>query len=150
MIQRGERLSAIREILAARAVGTQDELRRLLRARGLRATQATLSRDLARLGVRRVHAAESGAVYELPQDGAPAPLLGARGLVSAVADNGQLVVVRTLPGAAPAVARALDEARLALVLGTVAGDDTVFVAPAQVRKIAPLVKRLRALLFSQD
>lgn len=147
MIRAPQRQAAIRQILAGRPVQTQDELRRLLRARGFSATQATLSRDLARLRIRRGHGS-AGAYYELPGDDArPDPFAGVRGMVTAVADNGQLVVVRTVPSSAPAVARALDEARLPTVLGTVAGDDTVFVAPAQVREVGSLVKRLRSLFF---
>ena len=56
-----------------------------------------------------------------------------RRLVDAVLTNGQLVVVRTKAGAASTVARAIDDARLADVLGTIAGDDTIFVAPARAR-----------------
>jgi transcriptional regulator of arginine metabolism len=67
------------------------------------------------------------------------------GLVSAVATNGSLVVIRTLPGSAPAVARAIDLARLPGVLGTIAGDDTVFVAPARGRGAGPLSGRLAGL-----
>ena len=76
---------------------------------------------------------EGGTVYELPPEGvraAPPGLLEALDpLVRGVRDNGALVVVHTTPGAAQAVALALDQARLPEVLGTIAGDDTVFVAP---------------------
>jgi transcriptional regulator of arginine metabolism len=68
------------------------------------------------------------------------------GLVSAVATNGSLVVIRTLPGSAPAVARAIDMARLTDVLGTIAGDDTVFVAPRRGRGSRTLASRLSGLL----
>jgi transcriptional regulator of arginine metabolism len=63
-----------------------------------------------------------------------------------VATNGALVVVRTAPGSAPAVARAIDLARLPGVLGTLAGDDTVFVAPARERGGRTLAGRLASLL----
>jgi transcriptional regulator of arginine metabolism len=134
----------VARILRERLIGTQGELLAALASRGIRATQATLSRDLARLGARRV-AAPGGARYELPEearrDGADA--LG--GLVNAVARNASLVVVRTHPGSAPAVARAIDLAHLAGALGTIAGDDTVFVAPERGRGAQHLADRVRAL-----
>ena len=86
-----------------------------------------------------------GSYYEIA-DAPPASVAAAvSGLVSAVSTNGSLVVIRTLPGSAPAVARAIDLARLPGVLGTIAGDDTVFVAPARGRGAAGLSGRLAGL-----
>jgi transcriptional regulator of arginine metabolism len=145
------RREAIRRLIRGRKVGTQEDLRTLLAAQGFEVTQGTLSRDLARLGARRAPGAEGGTVYELPPDGAAAPsspgLLDALDpLVRGVRDNGALVVVHTTPGAAPAVALALDQARLPEVLGTIAGDDTVFVAPLQAASASRLTRVLQGLL----
>jgi transcriptional regulator of arginine metabolism len=138
------RRDAVARILRAGRVSTQEELLEGLRRQGIRATQATLSRDLARLSARRVSRPE-GSFYEIG-DGAPAAVVAAvAGLVSAVATNGSLVVIRTVPGSAPAVARAIDLARLPGVLGTIAGDDTVFVAPSHVRGAGALSGRLSGL-----
>ena len=138
------RRDAVARILRAGRVSTQGELLSGLRREGFRATQATLSRDLARLSARRVSRPE-GSYYEIG-DGAPASVAAAvSGLVSAVATNGSLVVIRTLPGSAPAVARAIDLARLPGVLGTIAGDDTVFVAPSRGRGAGALAGRLAGL-----
>jgi transcriptional regulator of arginine metabolism len=128
------RRDAVARILRSRRIGTQEELLDALRAAGFDATQATLSRDLARLGARRVSRPEGGTIYELA-DGAPAAAaagaLGALGgLVSSVDWNRSLVIIRTHPGSAPAVARAIDLAELGDIAGTIAGDDTIFVAPA--------------------
>jgi len=143
----GRRREAVGRILRAGRVATQEELLAALRAEGFQATQATLSRDLARLGARRVSRPD-GSYYEVG-DGAPASVAAAvSGLVSAVATNGSLVVIRTLPGSAPAVARAIDLARLPGVLGTIAGDDTVFVAPARGRGAGSLSGRLAGLFES--
>jgi transcriptional regulator of arginine metabolism len=140
----GRRREAVGRILRAGRVATQEELLASLRDEGFAVTQATLSRDLARLGARRVSRPD-GAYYEAG-DGAPASVAAAvSGLVSAVATNGSLVVIRTLPGSAPAVARAIDLARLPGVLGTIAGDDTVFVAPSRGRGAGPLSGRLAGL-----
>jgi transcriptional regulator of arginine metabolism len=139
------RREAVARILRVGRIATQEDLLESLRREGFQATQGTLSRDLARLGARRVSRPD-GAYYEAG-DGAPAAVAAAvAGLVSAVATNGSLVVIRTVPGSAPAVARAIDLARLTDVLGTIAGDDTVFVAPCRGRGSRTLASRLSGLL----
>jgi transcriptional regulator of arginine metabolism len=143
------RREAIRRLIRGGKVATQEDLRERLADQGFDVTQGTLSRDLARLGARRAPAAEGGTVYELPPEGAASPpgLLEALDpLVRGVRDNGTLVVVHTTPGAAQAVALALDQARLAEVLGTIAGDDTVFVAPVQAASASRLTRVLQGLL----
>jgi transcriptional regulator of arginine metabolism len=137
------RRDAIREILSQKAVGSQGALRRHLAARGIRVAQATLSRDLVRLGVRRI-AGAGGPLYLVDGDGA-LPIDPLKRMVDAIDSNAAMVVVRTKAGAASPVARALDEARLPDVLGTLAGDDTVFVAPASARGGRALARRLRQL-----
>lgn len=143
------RREAIRRLIRGRTVATQEDLRSMLADQGFEVTQGTLSRDLARLGARRASGTEGGTVYELPPEGSPAApgLLEALDpLVRGVRDNGALVVVHTTPGAAPAVALALDQARLPEVLGTLAGDDTVFVAPMQAASASRLTRVLQGLL----
>lgn len=140
------RRSAISRLLRTQVVQTQEALGALLAEAGFTVTQATLSRDLARLGARRVSRPGGGAVYEL---GGAMPartddvLWAVHALVTHVDDGDALVVVHTLPGGAPAVAAAIDAARPGWVLGTIAGDDTIFVAPA--RGVRP-AKAKRALL----
>jgi transcriptional regulator of arginine metabolism len=141
----GSRRDAIREILARGNVPSQDELRRQLRDRGIRAAQATLSRDLAALGVRRGTGPE-GPRYVIEGDAGGLPIEPVRRLAESVETNGLMVVVRTKASAASTVARALDDAHLPDVLGTLAGDDTIFVVPGRGRSGAALVKRLRRLL----
>jgi transcriptional regulator of arginine metabolism len=139
------RRDAVARLVRSRRIATQEELLAALAREGFRATQATLSRDLQRLGARRV-AGEDGAFYEV--DGPP-PTEGKaalRGLVQAVDANASLAVVRTAAGAAQAVARAIDDARLPEALGSIAGDDTIFVAPAGAVRPRRLAERL-ALLF---
>ncbi len=135
------RRDAVARLLRARRIGTQEELLTALEGEGFRATQATLSRDLARLGARRVSRPE-GAFYEVDGPAGPDGLAALRGLVQGAQANDSLVVVRTAAGAASAVARAVDDARLPEVLGTIAGDDTIFVAPAAGWKPSRLAARL--------
>jgi len=148
------RREAVARILRSRRrIATQDALLEALRSEGFLATQATLSRDLARLGARRVSLPQGGTVYELAADPAPGAgggdaagvgdvLASVRGMVSTIQANASLVVVRTRPGGAPAVARAIDLAALPGVLGTIAGDDTVFVAPEGAVRPRTLAARL--------
>ena len=142
------RRAAIRALIRTRLVGTQEELRQLLASRGYEVTQATLSRDLARLGARRVALPEGGTAYELEEarvDAVAELLIHYREMITTVVEADALVVVHTLPGSASAVARAVDQARLSQVAGTIAGDDTVFIAPA--RGVAPgrLARQLKSL-----
>jgi transcriptional regulator of arginine metabolism len=138
------RRDAIREILGGRPVASQGELLRRLGARGIRASQATLSRDMAILGVRRAVGPE-GPRYLVEENGGALPLDPIRRLVDGVETNGALVIVRTKASAAATVARALDEAGLAEVMGTLAGDDTVFVAPRRAGGGQRTAAKLRAL-----
>jgi transcriptional regulator of arginine metabolism len=131
------RRKLIKELVNARPIATQEELRTVLAERGHEVTQATLSRDLAQLGARR---AAHG--YELPD--AAVPILPE--LVRSVDDNGTLVVIHTAPGAAHVVASALDRAKPIEILGTIAGDDAIFVAPARGVAANRLAKRVREIL----
>jgi len=145
------RQEAIVDLVRARAVRSQAELRELLRRRGIAAAQPTLSRDLRELGV-----AKSPRGYLAPETPV-APLSPAvlredklrralRTFALSVRPAGSLVVVKTPPASAHPVARALDEAQLAGVAGTIAGDDTVFVATPGDGAARALARRMAAWL----
>ena len=128
------RRELIRKLLRTHLVSTQEELGKLLEREGIDVTQATLSRDLARLMARRVTLPDGGTVYELaesPVSRGDEPLRHVHHLVTTVDDGDAMVVVHTVPGGAPAVAAAIDSARPPVVLGTLAGDDTIFIVPAR-------------------
>lgn len=143
-----ERRFAIRDLIRQKRIATQEELRQLLRRQGFEVTQATLSRDLARLGARRVALPEGGTVYEV-EEGKPANGLEAlaayREMVLSLKDTDALVVVHTSSGAASAVASGLDRSRLPEIEGTLAGDDTIFIAPTRGTTPTKLLKTLRDL-----
>jgi len=148
-----ERRDEIRHLIRARPVGTQEELGDLLRRAGFAVTQATLSRDLARIGARRATRPDGGATYELAEDSLPAAyesFRAVRDLVDSVLDNGTLVIVRTRPGAASAVARIIDLSRLPEASGSIAGDDTIFVAPDRGHRSSQLGKKLERLFKSRN
>jgi transcriptional regulator of arginine metabolism len=142
------RRDAIGRLVRERRIATQEELRRLLAREGFAVNQATLSRDLAQLGARRVALPSGGTAYELDAhvsaDDKDA-LRRLRTLIRSVEDNGSLVVIQTLPGAASAIAAAVDDAALPEVLATLAGDDTIFLAPRRGATAAAAAKRLRKL-----
>jgi transcriptional regulator of arginine metabolism len=147
------RQDAIRRIIRAHAVSTQDELGQLLAREGYDVTQATLSRDLAQLGAMRVSLPEGGTVYGL-EDAPPRTsedrLRELGELVVSMDDNELLVVVRTRPGSASLVASAIDQARLLESLGTIAGDDTIFAAPARGKSARTLSRKLKALFGKEE
>ncbi len=131
MIHRDRRRRRVTEFIAAGGVHSQEQLRELLESEGIEATQATLSRDLRELGV--VKGSEG---YTLPGSGQglPAPR-STKELERALRDHlqtaqtaGTLVVLRTAPGHAQALAVVIDAVRLPEVVGTLAGDDTLFMA----------------------
>lgn len=144
--QREIRHRLIRELLRADRVHSQEQLRKLLRQRGIRAEQATLSRDLHALSVVK---GPDG--YVMP-DAPLTPMSGRAELVHvcghylvAADHTGQLLVLRTGPGRAQPLGLALDTARINAMLGTIAGDDTVFVAmrdPASAERLARLLRAL--------
>jgi len=148
---RGVRLEAIRRIVGATAVDSQERLTELLRQEGFAVTQATLSRDLKRLGIGKAPSPSGGYTYIL-SDGEVKPGSDAtyvqdftRGFRS-LEFSGSFGLMRTLPGHANSVASALDHLRIAEVLGTIAGDDTVLVVPRDGVTPARLTRAMRARL----
>ncbi|MGH8133693.1 MAG: arginine repressor [Steroidobacteraceae bacterium] len=142
--QQLERRGAIVRILRGGLVRKQQDLVRLLKKAGHDATQSSISRDLRGLGVLKA----SGR-YVLPPD----EVTRANGdfamlaqFVRSVRRAGPAIaVLRTTIGAAQSVAVAIDKAEWPEVAGTLSGDDTIFIATANVRSQAELIARLRAL-----
>jgi transcriptional regulator of arginine metabolism len=141
-----KRQAAIREVLVRAPIGSQTELLKKLAARGFRATQSSVSRDL-----REMHVAKADGRYVLPEvlvaNGAPAEKAAqAFGLIRSLRHAGpNLLVVEAPPGSASAVGHAIDNAGWPEVVGTVAGDDTLFVATANRSDQTRVAARLREL-----
>jgi transcriptional regulator of arginine metabolism len=137
------RRSLIAKIIRERPVGRQSELVELLRNSGLAATQSSVSRDLRELGV-----AKMGARYVL-SDAAAAPKGGfatVKQFVHArVAAGPNLTVLKTTIGSAQSVAVAIDSAQWPEVVGTISGDDTIFIATAGLQEQRKLAERLQAI-----
>ena len=131
-MSRTRRLTILAQLLAGRRYSSQDDLARALARAGVTTTQATLSRDLRSLGVAKRADAQGRSAYELPGPATETMdrerrMLDLKAFVNEVRVAQNLVVVRTPPGHANAVGRAIDLAEFADVVGTVAGDDTVLV-----------------------
>lgn len=133
---RSERMRDLTRVLRGGHAATQKEIVAALRSAGHHVTQATVSRDLQEIGAVKVRVGET-LEYRLPDHmpRAPGGDLMTRSLhrtldefALEITPAGSLVVIATAPGHAAAVARALDLAGLEDVVGTVAGDDTIFVA----------------------
>ena len=131
-MNRRERQGAILELVRDRALSTQAEVAAALREAGYDVVQTTVSRDIAELGLVKVRAPSGRLVYA-PPGGSDADRLRALGSAMrryavTVEAAGQLVVVTTPSGYANALAQAMDEASHPSVAGTLAGDNTIFVA----------------------
>ena len=141
------RQGQILKLIQARSVRTQEDLARALRGQGIAATQVTLSRDIRDLGLVKTqngYAKAADAAIAGPADSQLADV--AREFLQDVRVAQNLVVLRTPPAHANAVAAALDRADWPEVAGTVAGDDTVLVVAATSKAAAVLRRRLMELV----
>ncbi len=150
------RQQQIRDILAMRPIHTQQELAAALRERGYRATQATISRDVAELGLFKLPR-DGQRVYTLPAQAAQPETTADERLAMVLRDlpvdirkAGQLLVIRAVPGSAHAIAAALDRTGWPEVAGSIAGDDTVFVACTDRPSLVRVHKRLAQLARLMD
>lgn len=132
MIKR-ERQKRILNLIRAKRIGTQEELRAELERSGVPATQSSVSRDLDELGVVKHHG-----FYALPQANGDA----ARGLVSLDIAGDVLVIAKCLPGRASAVAVEIDDAAIAEIVGTLAGEDTIFIATHDQKSQRAVMKKI--------
>ena len=145
------RQRAIRDLVEQRPIRTQQELASALRERGFRTTQATISRDVAELGL--IKSGRSGTqAYAIPPRLREADTSGEdrirtllRDMPVEIREAGTMLVLRTLPGSAHPLAAALDRARWPEVVGSIAGDDTVFVAFADRGGLGRVKRRLEGL-----
>lgn len=139
-MDKAERQQKILDLIKAKRVSSQGELVALLEKKGIASTQASVSRDLADLGV-----VKEGGAYRPPALRPGQSAIVDRLTVDKAGDN--LVVVRTGPGMAQTVAVHLDRTKIPGLVGTIAGDDTIFLAIASrddqnnvIRKVLSLFR----------
>lgn len=149
-MNKNERHLALKQVITSRPIGTQDELVRALKQAGFPVTQATLSRDMKELRIARVNGPE-GAHYTLTPEAEEKRLQPYLAIeIESITFNESLIVVKTLPGRAQGVAEILDSFHHPDILGTLAGDNTVFVTPRSTKKIPKLVKELRGMAVEES
>ena len=137
------RRTMLAKIIREQVVGRQTELVAMLRKQGLVATQSSVSRDLRELGV-----AKRGDRYMLPEASAAprSDFSSLKQFVNALHTAGtNLTVLKTAVGSAQSVAVAIDTARWPEVVGTISGDDTIFIATNDTRGQQRLIERLHSL-----
>ena len=140
----------IKQIISHQVISSQDELCQALEKAGFEVTQATLSRDMKELGIARVHSADR-VRYILnveSEERRLVPLIGYE--IESIDANESMIVIKTLPGRAQGVAEILDSMRHPAVLGTLAGDNTIFVTPASIAKIDEVLKLLKNVMTEKQ
>ena len=139
-----KRLETILKLVKSHPVTSHEFLGRLLKDRGIAVTQTTLSRDIRELRLVKMQGAKGIGQYKIPDDWENKPNLTSvlPSLFVSAEGSGNLLVVRTVNGGAAALAYAIDWENWAEVMGTVAGEDTVFVAVNDEAKIDTIRDRL--------
>ena len=147
MASKYDRQGAIMRLVAERKLATQADVAKALRQEGFGVVQTTVSRDIAQLGLVKVRDEDGRLIYALPGAAELTRLseltAALRRWVLQLAPTGNLVVVQTPPGYASPLAQAIDEARLGDVAGTIAGENTIFIAAREGLSGAELAADLR-------
>lgn len=145
--QSESRLSVLRELIRQGASSTQDDLVRALKKKKFAVNQSTISRDLRRIGAIKTINKNAEIVYCLAEGPGPhSQTLGPSlaGHLIEIYANESLIVMQTTPGSASLMARHIDSRKDSLgILGTIAGDDTVFIAPVSTKQIASVMKKIK-------
>jgi transcriptional regulator of arginine metabolism len=145
------RIAALKKILVEGFANTQEEICDELRKLNFDITQSTISRDLRRLGAMRIVNSAGETVYKLPNQLAANQMSvtasvssGLWGLIKDIKHNGAVIVIHTTPGSASLIARHIDDVQPNGLLGTIAGDDTIFVIPSSVTETENTIQAIQA------
>jgi transcriptional regulator of arginine metabolism len=133
-MQKMQRQTTIRKLITAGQIGKQEELAELLENKGFSVTQSSVSRDLDELGIVKI-----GGFYALPQK--PRDRV-AFGLLKLETAGENLIVAKCESGLASAVAVRIDDAQINGIVGTIAGDDTIFIAVKDKSEQKAVIKRI--------
>ena len=145
-----QRLDVLRTLLRDGDARTQEDLCEALRKKKFDVTQSTVSRDLRKVGAIKTTDSSGQTIYKLPEEMHVLPPnvshnLG--GLLIDIESNESMIILHTSPGSASLVARHIDSLRKNLdILGTIAGDDTIFIAPTSSRLIKSIIKRIQEVI----
>ncbi|MED7788336.1 ArgR family transcriptional regulator [Francisella sp. 19X1-34] len=142
----------LRQLILSKEFSSQNEICDTLEHLGYSASQSKVNRMLKKLGAIKIKNEKNTLVYKIPNEPAP-PIMtdNISSLVINVSANEAVVVIDTAPGAAQLVARTLDYNKNSFgIIGIVAGDDTVFVAPLSIQNIGKLKMNIQKFLFPQS
>jgi transcriptional regulator of arginine metabolism len=138
---------AIQHLIRDKSVGTQEEICQALEEQGLTVNQVKVSRILHKMGAIKMNEGDR-VVYRLPTEMTKVtPKDTLKRLIISIRHNESLIVIQSAPGAAQLVARLLDIDHNEDVLGTVAGDDTIFVAPITIKKVQSVYEHIYKMLL---
>lgn len=139
---------ALRALLMGRKASTQEDICAALEKLGYEINQSKASRLLRKIGAIKVVNERGQTVYSLAREPAPPSMnTTLRSLIVDIVSNEALVVIFTSPGSASMVARVLDYNQITTeILGTIAGDDTIFVAPKSIKDTQKLAEEIKGLL----
>lgn len=141
-------IEALRQLLIGGEAGSQEEICEALERKGFDINQSKASRLLRKIGAVKVINKEGQTVYSLPQEPAP-PLMNSslQDLIVDITSNETTVVVYTSPGSASMVARVLDYCKGSTeILGTIAGDDTIFIIPKSIENTMKMAEEIKEVL----
>lgn len=149
---KAERQEAIRTMLKERGIQTQEELAEQLRNRGFSVTQATISRDIREMRLMKVAGPNGGYQYAMPEGTAEYSkndrmIRMLRECMLSVDSAGQMIVIKTLSGSANAAAEAVDAMEMPGILGSIAGDNTIFLVARDEICATKEAERIRGLML---
>jgi len=147
---KNDRLEALRLIISSQQLGSQDELLAALQKEGFKLTQATLSRDLKQLKVAKAASMSGNYVYVLPNEtmykrvstpNSIREMMKVPGFVS-INFSGNMGVIKTRPGYASSIAWNIDNSDIPSIIGTIAGDDTIFIVIKEGARYQEIIEAL--------
>ena len=141
----------VKELVERLVIRTQDELADALRSEGIDVTQATVSRDIKEMMLVKVPTGDGGHRYAFPSEHSITVSVARlektfQDSVLTINSSGNIVVLRTLPGTAQAVAYVLDNIRWPEIIGTVAGDDTIFIVVKPEKDVHKVMERFESMM----
>ena len=148
---KAERQEVIRNILNEQEIQTQEELAEALRKRGFSVTQATVSRDIREMRLIKLSRSNGGYQYGIHEGntdiGSNERMIRMlRECMLSVESSGQMIVIKTLSGSANTAAEALDSMDMPDILGSIAGDNTIFLVARAEEKASMIAERVRNLM----
>ncbi len=142
-----KRLFVLRQLIREGFAYTQEEICKALKQKKFEVTQSTVSRDLRRIGAIKTVNEENEIIYRLPEFNNVSSFRLTQdlsGLIVDIESNETTIVVHTSPGSASLVATHIDSLKSSMgILGTIAGDDAIFIIPSSIKKISMVIRKIK-------